>query len=318
MQRRVIIAAFCGVSVLTIAAGVNTDYITPSSTFSPDHRYGVTIPVFHIEAAQEPDDRMNKVVELRTGNMVAVLHADPPGYDRALNHHEAPVARWSPDSSVLLWEIGGKWCPDALILLKVEQNRAKWQLDLLKTAQQAVLSRTRNAKPKQYKICKDDNEGNGSAFPEGFTIDVTTDAQYARTVSLPLAVHADLTANPKQIEGKPNLDSHLDVVITPNGRLIVKDFYVTSPPSEQDIAQKIVGDWQGAVHIRSFYTGGGFALDPQPGEKPTGTWKLRGDQVITQSSDDPNPMIEHIVKITGSEMVSIYDGTRYTYKRVVH
>jgi hypothetical protein len=224
MQRSVIITAFCSATILAIAAGVNTDYITPPSTFSPDHRYGVTIPVFHIEAAQEPDDRMNKVVELRTGNLVAVLHADPPGYDRALNHHEAPIARWSADSSVLLWEIGGKWCPDALILLKVEQNRVKWQHDLLKTAQQAVLSRTRKAKPQQYKICKDDNAGNGSAFPEGFTIDVTTAAQYAKTVSLPLAVHADLTANPKQIEGKPNLESHLDAMVTEEGKFVVKDF----------------------------------------------------------------------------------------------
>jgi hypothetical protein len=224
MQSSVIIAAFRSASILAIAAGVDSDYITPTSTFSPDHRYGVTIPVFHIEAAQEPDDRMNKVVELGTGNLVAVLHADPPGYDRALNHHEAPVARWSSDSSVLLWEIGGKWCPDALILLKVEQNRASWQLDLLKTAQQAVLSRTRGAKPQQYKICKDDNAGSGSAFPDGFTIDITTDTQYAKKVSLPLAVHADLTANPKQIEGKPNLDSHLDAIVTKDGRFIVKDF----------------------------------------------------------------------------------------------
>src|SRR5690349_459514 len=100
MRRGAIIAAFCSAAFLAFAAGVNTDYITPPSTFSPDHRYGVMIPVFHIES-DDPDDRTNNVVELRTGDLVAVLHADPPGYDRALNHHEAPVARWSPDSSVL-------------------------------------------------------------------------------------------------------------------------------------------------------------------------------------------------------------------------
>ena len=216
--------ALLSAAVMTLMANPNTDYLTPPSTFSPDHRYGVTIPIFHIKAAQEPDERMNNVVELRTGDVVSVLHADPPGYDRALNHHGAPVARWSRDSSVLLWEIGGKWCPDALILLKIEQDRAKWQLDLLRTAQQAVLSRTRDAAPEQYKFCKDDNGGNGSAFPDGFTIDVTTGAQYAKTVSLPLAVHADLTANPKGIEGKPNLDSHLDAVVTEDGKLVVKDF----------------------------------------------------------------------------------------------
>ena len=63
---------------------------------------------------------------------------------------------------------------------------------------------------------------------------------------------------------------------------------------------------------------GAFALDPEPGEKPTGTWKLRGDELITQSADEQSPTIERIVKITDSEMVSINEGTRYTYKRVVH
>jgi hypothetical protein len=207
-----------------LAGGVNNDYITSPSTFSPDHRYGVTIPVFHIETAEQVDHRKNKVVDLRSGDVIAILHADPPGYDRALNHHEAPVPRWSSDSSILLWKIGGKWCPDALILLKTEQNRAKWQLDLLHTAQQAVLSRTRQAAPDQYKLCRRANAGSGSAFPDGFTIDVTTDGEDTKTVSLPLSVHADLTANPKQIEGDPNLDSYLDGLVNPDGKFVVTDF----------------------------------------------------------------------------------------------
>jgi hypothetical protein len=61
MQRNVVIAILLGVSVLATAATLNTGYVTPPFTFSPDHRYGVTIPVFYIEAAQEPDERMNKL-----------------------------------------------------------------------------------------------------------------------------------------------------------------------------------------------------------------------------------------------------------------
>jgi hypothetical protein len=72
-----------------VAGGVNTDYITPPSTFSPDHHYGVKIPVFHFDTAEQPDHRKNKIVDLPTGRVIAIIHADPPGYDRALNHHEA-------------------------------------------------------------------------------------------------------------------------------------------------------------------------------------------------------------------------------------
>lgn len=219
----VVSATLTGAALCAIAASLNTDYITPEFTFSPDHRYGVMIPVFHIEAAQEPDERMNKVVELRTHHTVALIQAEP-GYDRALNFHETAPPRWSPDSSFLLWKVNGKWNPDALVLLKIEQNQAKWQLDVLKTAQQAVLSRTRTAAPKQYAIAKKANAGNGRAFPDGFTVDVTTDGENSDTVSLPLVVHTDLTANPKQIEGEPNLVSHLDAIATEDGKFVVKNF----------------------------------------------------------------------------------------------
>src|SRR3982750_3108768 len=82
-------------SIVIVRGGdVNADYITPPSMSSPDHHYGVTVPVFHFETGDQPDHRKNKVVDLRTGDVIAVLRADPPGYDRALNHHEAPSARW--------------------------------------------------------------------------------------------------------------------------------------------------------------------------------------------------------------------------------
>jgi hypothetical protein len=220
-------AALFSATVAALSGNPNTDYVTPAFTVSPNHRYGVIIPVFHIDAAEARDDRMNKVVELRTHHVMAVIHAEP-GYDRALNFHETAPPRWSPDSSLLLWKVNGKWNPDALVLLKIEQNRAKWEIDLLKTAQRAVLSRTRDAAPEQYEICKKANAGSGSAFPDGFAIDVTTDGEDSKIVSVPLRVHADLSSNPKQIENFPNLDSHLDAVVTPEGKFVVKDFHLGS------------------------------------------------------------------------------------------
>jgi len=80
MQRGVILVAFCSAAFLAMAAGINTDYITPPFTFSPDQRYGVMIPIFHDES-NDPDNRLNKVVELATEQVVAVIHAES-GYDR--------------------------------------------------------------------------------------------------------------------------------------------------------------------------------------------------------------------------------------------
>jgi len=224
-QRLATIAVLVSAAATCFAGSVNTDYLTPPFTFSPDQRYGVMIPIFHMEAAQESDDRMNKVVEIHTGKVVGVIRAET-GYDRALNFRETAPPRWSPDSSVLLWKVNGKWNPDALVLLKIEENRLKWHIDLLRTAQEAVLVRTRDAAPEQYISAKKANSGNGRAFPDGFTIDVTTDGEDTKTVSFPLIVHADLTANPKGIEDFPNLDSYLDAVVTEDGRFVVKDFHL--------------------------------------------------------------------------------------------
>jgi hypothetical protein len=253
MHRGVILVIFCAAAFLAVAAGINSDYITPEFTFSPGPRYGVMVPVWHDEGTQEPDDRKNKVVDLRTQKIVAIIHANP-GYDRALNFHETAPPRWSHDSSLLLWKVDGKWNPDALVLLKIEQNRAKWEIDLLNTAQQAVLSRTREAAPGQYAICKKANAGSGRAFPDGLTFDVTTDGKNTKTVSLPIGVHAYLSSNPKQLENFPNLESSLDAVVTPDGKFVVKQFHLGSrkkggleemdnrlPPYDQDSEERYYG-----------------------------------------------------------------------------
>ena len=46
-------AVFVGAAAFGISKGINSDYITPEFTFSPDQRYAVTVPVFHLEAAEE-------------------------------------------------------------------------------------------------------------------------------------------------------------------------------------------------------------------------------------------------------------------------
>ncbi len=221
MQRNVVIAILLSVPVLATAATLNTDYITPPFTFSPDHEYGVMIPVFHIEAAQEPDERKNKVVDLRTNRVVAVIHGEP-GYDQRLNFHETVPPLWSADSSVLLWKVNGKWIPDALVLLKLKEDKEQWQLDLMRASQRAILARTKEASPQRYAAAKQANAGNGSAYPEGFTVNVTTDED---KIAFPYHVLVDLIADPKGPDDSPaNLQSHLDAIVAPDGKYIVKKF----------------------------------------------------------------------------------------------
>jgi hypothetical protein len=308
-------AALVSAAGTILAANPNTDYITPPFTFSPDGRYGVMVPVWHDEGAQEPDERQNKVVELSTGLVVTVIHADP-GYNRALNFHKTAPPHWSADSSVLLWKVNGKWFPDALVLLKLNGGNEQWQINLMKMSQRAILAHTREASPQRYAAARRANSGNGSAYPEGFTVDVKTDED---KIAFPFHVLVDLTANPKQFPGFPaNLDSHLDAIVTSDGKFIVKDFHVIWPASQREITQRLIGEWEGAVHTRAFYAGGAFALDPQAAEKPNGTWELKGDQLITHSADEPSPIIERIVKITKTEMITTSDGEFYRYTRIVH
>lgn len=196
-------------------------FLVPKFTLSPDGRYGVTIPVFYFDDLNDPS---NNLIEVKTGRVLTTINADP-GYDRALNFHEVLPSRWSNDSSLLLWEVAGKWNPDALVLLKIKNGKTAWQLDLLKISQQAILTRTKQAAPKTYLAVKGDGSEYGSAYPDGFTVDVSV----PENIHFPLLVHADLTANPKGIENfSHNLDSQLDGIVDENGKFTVIHFELTA------------------------------------------------------------------------------------------
>lgn len=193
-------------------------------TLSPDHRYGVTVPDIDTPNPQ------NSLVEVATGRVLAVIQADA-GYESA-NHNSVLPSRWAKDDSLLLWEVEGKWFDVALVLLKVQNGAVAWQLDLLKAGQQAILARTKQANPKKYLMAKEENQGSGSAYPEGFTVDVVAAGDQNETSSLPLKIHAFLTSNPKGIEGHTNLDSRLEAVVDKNGKFRVTNFHLgTKPPA---------------------------------------------------------------------------------------
>jgi hypothetical protein len=193
-------------------------------TLSPDHRYGVTVPDL------DTPNPHNSLVEVETGRVLAVIEADI-GYEAA-NHNSVAPARWAKDDSLLLWRVDGKWCDNALVLLKLRSGAVAWQLNLLDTGQQAILALTKRAKPKKYLAAKEENRGNGSAYPEGFTVDVVAEGNENEAPSLPLKLHAYLTANPKGIENRTELDSRLDAVVDRDGKFHVTNFHLgTTPPA---------------------------------------------------------------------------------------
>jgi hypothetical protein len=152
----------------------------------------------------------NSLIEIKTGRVLAEIHATT-GYEKA-NHISLLPSRWTSDNSYLLWEVDGKWCDTALVLLKLENGNVEWQRDLLKIGQQAILARTKQMAPRKYRDAKEQNKGNGSAYPDGFTVDVAVEGKEVEPLSLPLTIHVYLTSNPKGI-GDPqfiNLDARLD------------------------------------------------------------------------------------------------------------
>ncbi len=179
------------------------------SSLSPDKRYGVLAPADfdHYDETKQ----QNKLVEVNTGRTLAVIDAET-GKAGFMNHGGIQPSRWSADGSLLLWEVAGKWSPRALVLLKIEDGKVKWQRNVLKVAQQAILTRTRKFLPKDF-----------AAFT---AIDVQVTGKEDARLSPPLAVYAEFDSNPKAMEPPPSVYVHaeMEATIDSDGKLIVKEF----------------------------------------------------------------------------------------------
>jgi hypothetical protein len=197
-------------------------YSVPQITRSPSGRFGVLVPDRdHYKWVEE----QNKLIDLRTGRILAVIHAHSGAVQA--NHVEIEPGNWSRDGSLFLWRVGGKWCPTALVLLKIQNNKVLWQLNVLVAAQRAILTRTKRSSPTRYRAAVRENHGSGAAFPEGFTVNVTVNVDPGKPLSMPLNFTASFTSNPKQIESYPKsaeLNSDLKGIITKDGKLNVMSF----------------------------------------------------------------------------------------------
>jgi len=183
-------------AVTAVGQIIPKGFVVPKCTISPDGRYGVIIPV--LDMHPDSESPKNRVIELKTGKTIAVIKTRWAAWN-VMSHGGVLPSRWSPDASLLLWEVDGKWFRDAVVLLKFKDDALEWQCDITALAHREILERTKRAAPEKYTKAKKANEGNGSAYPEGFTIEVVA----LGPISLPLNVKAALTSDPKQIEGSP-------------------------------------------------------------------------------------------------------------------
>lgn len=202
-----------------LAQNVPKGFVVPKCTLSPDGRYGVTVPI--VSQHEDSEDPKNSVIELKTGKSITVINTKVTGWNH-MNHGGVLPCRWSPDGSLLLWEVNGKWFPDALVLLKFNNGMLEWQTDITAVAESESLKRTKRAAPDQYAKARKANAGSGSAYPEGFSIYV----EAFDPISFPLHIRATLTSDPKGIEGHPKLESYLKGTVENHGKLVVTDFHV--------------------------------------------------------------------------------------------
>lgn len=202
-------------------------YSVPEMTRSPDGHYGVLVPDREL---YDWSKEQNRVIDLRSGRTLALIHAHSGAI--SANHVDIEKPNWSRDSSLLLWRVAGKWEPTALVLLKIRSGRVAWQLNLLDAAQGAIITRTKRVRPSKYQSAKKENRGNGTAYPDGFTVDVSVGVAPGAPLTLPLKVTATLTSNPKQMENYPKnaeLNSEMSGVVTKEGRFRVTGFSLVSP-----------------------------------------------------------------------------------------
>ncbi len=199
---------------LSAAPPIPKGFEVPADSISPDQRLGVTVPIL----SEAPEEARNSLIDLQTGMLLATIQGEP-GWNRQ-NHGGVLPARWAKDSSLLVWTVDGKWFPDALVVLKVRERAVLWQVNLLKTVQDEMLARTKLAQPKAYAAIVAGHKGWGSAYPEGFSIDVDLDGE----IAFPLHFHGALTSDPKGADDLPKLESKLDGTIDEKGKVTVSRF----------------------------------------------------------------------------------------------
>jgi hypothetical protein len=232
MFKHFLVSSLVAISTCAFGQALPKGFTVPDNTLSPDKHYGVTVP----DIFNSPDNARNSLVDVNTGDVLAVIQAGRVGYNR-MNHGGILPSRWSSDSSVLVWQVDGKWSDETLVVLKLQDGKVAWQTNVLKIGEQAILDRTKQAAPLKYSRVRKTNVGMGtmgpsevggvddprSAYSEGFSIQVDV----VGLVTFPLHITAELTSEVKP--GVPMfryLQSHLTGLLDSKGKFTVTSFHL--------------------------------------------------------------------------------------------
>jgi hypothetical protein len=85
------------------------------------------------------------------------------------------------------------------------------------------------------------------------------------------------------------------------------------------LAQKLVGQWERAGHVRVFYGDGDFFIDPEPETRPVGKWAVRGGELLIWWPPGVKaPVKERILKITRNRLTLQTKSERLEFRKIDH
>ena len=205
---------------------VPAGYSVPTDTLSPDHRFGVTVPKH--EYPQELDNPENNVINIQTGIVIGTILQEFPAFDRT-SHGELYPCWWKANDSQMLWQVEGKWGKRAVVLITLKDKKTIVQIDLLKKMQDAILVSTMRSIPGPFQEAEKENQRNGQAYPDGFTVDAVLNSN-GGPMSFPLRFQVFLTADPKANVDHVQFQSRMQVTFSRSGDLTVEAFHIGDAP----------------------------------------------------------------------------------------
>jgi hypothetical protein len=213
-----IVALFCSIT----KADIDSQSSIPTNTISPNKLYGVTVPS---GSSADPGAiaKENDIVELSDKKILGCINAETAFAH--MNNLEILPAWWSSDDSCFLWQVSGPWGMYTQMLICLKGDKITWQLDVLKVLQRTILTRTEAVDSKKFLAAKKANWGNGSAYPETFTIDSRAENANKGPLVFPVRFHVYLTSNPKGADGIPNLDSSMEAIMSQDGVIKITKFH---------------------------------------------------------------------------------------------
>lgn len=196
------------------------------STLSPDRTMAVVAPDHDHYLEDGPPQ--NKLVNVKTGEDLATLNAPTYFKDAEIVQNDVePAACWSEDGFVFAWVLTGKWMPTACLFLALEDGAVAWQTDVLTLVGNKAVAKTKAALPKNCAAVKEHNKSYGSAYRDGFTVDIETpEAGF----ELPWTGTATLNSNDKDLTDDwppaANVYATMDFTVAEDGTIEFSDFSV--------------------------------------------------------------------------------------------